>query len=139
WAKSQGMGLLAVRGKVEQEIAQLPEGERAEFLEAMGLAEPALNAVIRAAYDTIGIMQFFTAGEQEVRAWTILKGETAWDAAGAIHTDIQKHFIRAEVCAYTDYDAGDGMAGAKAAGKYRLEKKEYVMQEGDIVFFRHSG
>jgi len=139
WASANGLGMLILRGKVEQEIAQLPAEERAEFLEAMGLPEAAAQAFVRAAYNTIGIMQFFTAGEQEVRAWTILRGATAWDAAGAIHTDIQKHFIRAEVCAYADYDSCGGMAGAKAAGKYRLEKKEYVVQEGDILYFRHSG
>lgn len=139
WATAQGLGTLILRGKVEQEIAQLPIEERAEFLEAMGLAEAAANAFVQAAFSTIGIQQFFTAGEQEVRAWTILKGDTAWAAAGAIHTDIQKHFIRAEVCAYNDYATYGDMAGVKAAGKYRLEKKEYVVQEGDIIYFRHSG
>lgn len=139
WAKEHGLGFLILRGKVEQEIAALPEEERGEFLEMVGLTEPAAASFVRAAFETIGIQQFFTAGEQEVRAWTIRRGESAWDAAGAIHTDIQKHFIRAEVCAYTDYDAGGGMQGAKAAGKYRLEKKEYLVQEGDIIYFRHSG
>ncbi|MEC9363437.1 MAG: DUF933 domain-containing protein, partial [Pseudomonadota bacterium] len=100
--------------------------------------EPGLNRVIRGAYSLLGLQTYFTAGEQEVRAWTVKVGATAPQAAGVIHTDFEKGFIRAEVIAYADYIAGQGEAGAKEAGKWRLEGKEYVVQDGDVMHFRFN-
>src|SRR6184192_2469054 len=120
------------------EIAQLEEAERSEFLADLGLKEPGLNRVIRAAYRLLGLQTFFTAGPKEVRAWTVRVGASAPQAAGVIHTDFERGFIRAEVIAFPDYLAGKGEAGAREAGKLRLEGKEYVVQEGDVMHFRFN-
>jgi GTP-binding protein YchF len=137
-AAGEGAPVVPVCAAIEAEIAQLDEGERAEFLAELGLAEPGLNRVIRAAYRLLGLETFFTAGPKEVRAWTVRVGATAPQAAGAIHTDFERGFIRAEVIAFADYLAGNGEAGAREAGKLRLEGKEYVVQEGDVMYFRFN-
>jgi ribosome-binding ATPase YchF (GTP1/OBG family) len=123
---------------VEAEIGQLDEADRAVFLADLGLDEPGLNRVIRAAYRLLGLLTFFTAGPKEVRAWTVHRGATAPQAAGEIHTDFERGFIRAETVAYDDYIACGGEAGAREAGKLRLEGKEYVVKEGDVMHFRFN-
>jgi ribosome-binding ATPase YchF (GTP1/OBG family) len=123
---------------IEAEIAQLDEADRAEFLAELKLDEPGLNRVIRGGYSLLGLQTYFTAGEKEVRAWTVHAGATAPQAAGVIHTDFEKGFIRAEVIAYDDYIAYKGEAGAKEAGKLRLEGKEYIVKEGDVMHFRFN-
>jgi GTP-binding protein YchF len=137
-AAAEGAVVVPVCAAIEAEIAQLDEGERDEFLAELGLREPGLNRVIRAAYRLLGLETFFTAGPKEVRAWTVRIGSTAPQAAGAIHTDFERGFIRAEVIAFADYVAGKGEAGAREAGKLRLEGKEYVVQEGDVMHFRFN-
>ena len=120
---------------IEAEISQLEDADRAEFLKDLGLEEPGLNRVIRAGYALLGLQTYFTAGEKEVRAWTVRKGATAPQAAGVIHTDFERGFIRAEVIAYDDYIALNGEQGAKDAGKMRSEGKEYVVKDGDVMNF----
>ena len=137
-AKSQGAQCIAVCAAIEAEIAELDAGEAAEFLNEMGLEEPGLNRVIHAGYQLLSLQTFFTAGPQEVRAWTIRVGDTAPRAAGKIHTDFEKGFIRAEVVAFEDFVAHQGEQGAKDAGKWRLEGKDYLMHEGDVVHFRFN-
>src|SRR5215472_6580512 len=137
-AVAEGAVVVPVCAAIEAEIAQLDEAERAEFLAELGLQEPGLNRVIRAAYRLLGLETFFTAGPKEVRAWTVRVGATAPQAAGAIHTDFERGFIRAEVIAFQDYIAGQGEAGAREAGKLRLEGKEYIVQEGDVIYFRFN-
>jgi ribosome-binding ATPase len=137
-AAAEGTLVVPVCAAIEAEIAQLDEAERAEFLSELGLSEPGLNRVIRAAYRLLGLETFFTAGPKEVRAWTVRAGATAPQAAGVIHTDFERGFIRAEVIAFVDYIAGDGEAGAREAGKMRLEGKEYIVQEGDVMHFRFN-
>ena len=137
-AAAEGALVVPVCAAIEAEIAQLDEHERAEFLAELGLAEPGLNRVIRAAYRLLGLETFFTAGPKEVRAWTVRVGSTAPQAAGVIHTDFERGFIRAEVIAFADYIAGKGEAGARDAGKLRLEGKEYLVQEGDVMHFRFN-
>jgi ribosome-binding ATPase len=137
-ARAEGAVTVAVCAAIEAEIAQLPEAERAEFLAELGLEEPGLNRVIRAAYRLLGLETFFTAGPKEVRAWTVRRGATAPQAAGVIHTDFERGFIRAEVIAFDDYLAGQGESGARDAGKLRLEGKEYVVREGDVMHFRFN-
>jgi len=137
-AAAEGALVVPVCAAIEAEIAQLDEHERAEFLAELGLAEPGLNRVIRAAYRLLGLETFFTAGPKEVRAWTARVGSTAPQAAGVIHTDFERGFIRAEVIAFADYIAGNGEAGARDAGKLRLEGKEYLVQEGDVMYFRFN-
>jgi len=137
-AKSEGSEVVAVCAAIEAEIAQLDEADRADFLKELGLSEPGLNRVIRAAYRLLGLQTYFTAGPKEVRAWTVRTGATAPQAAGVIHTDFERGFIRAEVIAYDDYVAGRGEAGARDAGKLRLEGKEYVVREGDVMHFRFN-
>ena len=137
-AKAEGASVVAVCAAIEAEIVQLEDEERQEFLADMGLEEPGLNRVIRAGYGLLGLQTFFTAGEKEVRAWTVREGATAPNGAGRIHTDFEKGFIRAEVISYNDYVEQKGEAGAKEAGKWRLEGKEYIMQEGDVVHFRFN-
>ncbi len=124
--------------QIEAEIAQLDEDEKAEFLEAIGMEEPGLNRVIRAGYSLLGLQTYFTAGVKEVRAWTVQVGATAPQAAGVIHTDFEKGFIRAEVIAYDDFVGFKGEAGAKEAGKWRLEGKTYIVQDGDVMHFRFN-
>ena len=137
-AAAEGTVVVPVCAAIEAEIAQLEEAERAEFLAELGIAEPGLNRVIRAAYRLLGLETFFTAGPKEVRAWTVRRGVTAPQAAAAIHTDFERGFIRAEVIAFADYIAGRGEAGARDAGKLRLEGKEYVVEEGDVMYFRFN-
>jgi ribosome-binding ATPase len=131
--------VVAVCGRLEAELAEMEEAEAAELLASYGLKEPGLNRLIRATYDLMGLIQFFTAGEPEVRAWTIRKGSTAQKAAGAIHSDIEKGFIRAEVVKWSDLLAAGSIAAAKEKAQVRLEGKEYIVQEGDVILFRHSG
>ncbi|MCB1309541.1 MAG: redox-regulated ATPase YchF [Leptospiraceae bacterium] len=129
---------LRICGKIEEEVAVLGPEEQLEYLQSLGLAEPGLNRVIRESYALLNLMTFFTAGEQEVRAWTITKGSTAPEAAGTIHTDMERGFIRAEVTAYDDFIQAGSMQAARDAGKMRLEGKEYIMQDGDIAHFRFN-
>lgn len=137
-AAGEGAVVVPVCAAIEAEIAQLDESDRAEFLAELGLKEPGLNRVIRGAYTLLGLLTYFTAGQKEVRAWTVRKGSTAPQAAGVIHTDFEHGFIRAEVIAFADYVAGKGEAGAKEAGRLRLEGKEYVVHEGDVMHFRFN-
>ena len=137
-AESEGAEVVPVCAAIEAEIALLDDEDKAEFLSDLGLDEPGLNRVIRGGYRLLGLETFFTAGPKEVRAWTTRIGATAPQAAGEIHTDFEKGFIRAEVIAYDDYVAGNGEQGAKEAGKLRLEGKEYVVQEADVMHFRFN-
>ncbi|MDX1351790.1 MAG: redox-regulated ATPase YchF [Thiomicrorhabdus sp.] len=137
-AQEQNAIVVAICASLEEEIAQLDEEDKADFLEEMGQDEPGLNRVIRAGYELLGLQTYFTAGVKEVRAWTVKKGATAPQAAGVIHTDFEKGFIRAEVTAYQDFIDNNGDAGAKAAGKQRLEGKEYIVQDGDVMHFRFN-
>jgi hypothetical protein len=137
-ARAEGTAAVPVCAAIEAEISQLEEADRAEFLSSLGLEEPGLNRVIRAAYKLLGLQTYFTAGPKEVRAWTIRAGSTAPQAAGVIHTDFEHGFIRAEVIAFADYIAGKGEAGARDAGKMRLEGKEYIVREGDVMHFRFN-
>ncbi len=137
-AKSKSIQVVPVCAKIEAELAQLNKEEQQEYLAELGLNEPGLNRVIRAGYELLGLQTFFTAGPKEARAWTVRSGSTAPQAAGKIHTDFEKGFIRAEVVAYQDYVEASGEAGAKDQGKWRLEGKDYVMREGDVVHFRFN-
>jgi GTP-binding protein YchF len=137
-AAEEGAEVVAVCAAIEAEIAQLEEADKADFLNELGLAEPGLDRVIRAGYRLLHLETFFTAGPKEARAWTTKVGATAPEAAGEIHTDFQRGFIRAEVIGYDDFVACDGEQGAKAAGKMRLEGKEYVVQDGDVIHFRFN-
>ena len=137
-AEEQNAKVVAICASLEEEIAQLDDEDKADFLEEMGQEEPGLNRVIRAGYEILGLQTYFTAGVKEVRAWTVKKGATAPQAAGVIHTDFEKGFIRAEVTAYQDFIDNNGDAGAKAAGKQRLEGKEYIVQDGDVMHFRFN-
>ena len=130
--------VVVICNKLEAEIAELDDDETLEFLEEMGMDEPGLNRVIRAGYNLLGLHTYFTAGVKEVRAWTIPLGATAPQATGKIHTDFEKGFIRAEVVAYDDFIEGNGEQGAKDAGKWRLEGKDYVVNDGDVVHFRFN-
>jgi ribosome-binding ATPase len=130
--------VVPVCAAIEAEISQLPEEERAEFLRDLGLAEPGLNRVIRGAYELLGLITYFTAGPKEVRAWTVRRGSTAPQAAGVIHTDFERGFIRAEVIAFADYIQYRGESGAREAGRLRLEGKEYLVQEADVMHFRFN-
>jgi len=129
---------VVISAKIESEIAMLPTEERAEFLESLGLEEPGLNRMIHDAYGLLGLQTYFTVGPKEARAWTIPVGATAPQAAGVIHTDFEKGFIRAETIAYPDFVALKGEAGAREAGKMRLEGKEYVVKDGDVMHFRFN-
>jgi GTP-binding protein YchF len=137
-AKAEGAVVVPVCAAIEAEISQLEEADRADFLKELKLDEPGLNRVIRGAYALLGLQTYFTAGVKEVRAWTVRAGSTAPQAAGVIHTDFEHGFIRAEVTAYEDFIAYKGEAGAKEAGKLRLEGKEYVVREGDVMHFRFN-
>ena len=137
-AERQGAELVLISAALEAELAQLPETERAEFLTSLGLQEPGLNRVIRSAYRLLGLKTFYTAGPKECRAWTVPSGATAPQAAGAIHSDFERGFIRAEVIAYDAFIARRGEAGAREAGELRLEGKTYVVQEGDVIHFRFN-
>jgi ribosome-binding ATPase len=137
-AKRDGADHVVISAQIESEIALLDPAERAEFLETLGLTEPGLNKLIREAYHLLGLQTYFTVGPKEARAWTIPKGATAPQAAGVIHTDFEKGFIRAETIAYDDYVRLKGEAGAREAGKLRQEGKEYVVQDGDVMNFRFN-
>ncbi len=135
-AEEEGAVVVPVCAALESEIAELQDEEKGEFLASMGLTEPGLDRVIHAGYRLLGLQTYFTAGEKEVRAWTIPRGYTAPQAAGVIHTDFERGFIRAEVIAYQDFIQYQGEQGAKLAGKLRLEGKEYIVQDGDVMHFR---
>ena len=137
-AATEGATVIPVCAAIEAEIAQLEEGEKKEFLDSLGLTEPGLNRIIRAGYKLLGLQTYFTAGPKELRAWTSAVGDTAPQAAGKIHTDFEHGFIRAEVIAYEDYVKYKGEPGAKDAGKWRLEGKEYIVQDGDVMLFRFN-
>ena len=138
YATSQAAPVVAICAAIESEIAELADEDKNVFLEDMGMTEPGLNRLIQAAYTLLGLQTYFTAGEKEVRAWTVAVGATAPQAAGVIHTDFERGFIRAEVIGYTDYVACKGEAGAKEKGKMRLEGKEYVVRDGDVMHFRFN-
>ncbi|MEM6708958.1 MAG: redox-regulated ATPase YchF [Pseudomonadota bacterium] len=138
YAAAEGAEVVAICNKIEAEVSELEDDERADFLEALGIEEPGLNRVIRAGYRLLGLQSYFTAGEKEARAWTVPVGAKAPQAAGVIHTDFEKGFIRAEVVGYDDFIAHKGEQGAKDAGKWRLEGKDYEMQDGDVVHFRFN-
>ncbi len=135
YAAAEGAPVVAVCAAIEAEIADLDEADKAEFLAAMGLEEPGLNRLIRAAYDLLGLQTFFTAGVKEVRAWTIHKGDTAPQAAGVIHSDFERGFIRAQTISFEDFITCKGEQGAKEAGKMRSEGKDYVVKDGDVMNF----
>jgi GTP-binding protein YchF len=137
-ARTDGAKTVVISAKIESEIAMLDAAERADFLEALGLEEPGLNRLIHEAYKLLGLQTYFTAGPKEARAWTISVGATAPQAAGVIHTDFEKGFIRAETIAYDDYVRLNGETGAREAGKMRSEGKEYVVQDGDVMHFRFN-
>lgn len=137
-AEVEGAELVVVCNKLEAEIAELNAEEKMEFLQDIGMTEPGLDRVIRAGYTLLGLQTYFTAGEKEVRAWTVKKGATAPKAAAVIHTDFEKGFIRAEVIGYDDFIACKGEQGAKDAGKWRLEGKEYIVKDGDVIHFRFN-
>ena len=137
-AEEDGAVVVAVCAAIEADISLLDDEDKKEFLEDLGLEEPGLNRVIHSGYSLLELQTFFTIGPKEARAWTVKKGSTAPQGAGKIHTDFEKGFIRAEIVGYEDYIAGKGEAGAKEAGKWRLEGKEYVMAEGDVVHFRFN-
>jgi GTP-binding protein YchF len=137
-AKADKAKAVIISAKIESEIALLDPAERAEFLETLGLSEPGLNRLIREAYALLGLQTYFTAGPKEARAWTISIGATAPEAAGVIHTDFEKGFIRAETIAYDDYVRLGGEAGAREAGKMRSEGKDYVVRDGDVMHFRFN-
>jgi GTP-binding protein YchF len=137
-AKAEGAGCVVICAKLEAELAALEPAERAEYLGELGLKEPGLNALIREGYRVLHLITFFTAGPKEARAWTVTSGSKAPKAAGAIHTDFEKGFIRAETIAYEDYVGLGGEQAAKAAGKMRLEGKEYLVRDGDVMLFRFA-
>ncbi|MCU7828089.1 MAG: redox-regulated ATPase YchF [Candidatus Thiodiazotropha sp. (ex Myrtea sp. 'scaly one' KF741663)] len=137
-AAEEGAEVVPVCAAIEAEIVELEEDERAEFLTDMGLEEPGLNRVVRAGYKLLGLETYFTAGEKEVRAWTIPQSATAPEAAGVIHTDFERGFIRAEIVSYEDFVACKGEQGAREAGKLRSEGKEYIVRDGDVIHFRFN-
>jgi hypothetical protein len=137
-AKEEGAVAVVISAKIESEIAVLPPAERAEFLAAVGLKETGLDRLVRAGYALLHLVTYFTVGPKETRAWTITQGTKAPQAAGTIHTDFEKGFIRAETIAYDDYVACGGETGAKEAGKMRLEGKDYVVADGDVMHFRFA-
>ena len=137
-AAKEGASVVSVCAAIEAELLELDEQEQRAFLEELGLDEPGLHRVIRAGYRLLGLHTYFTAGVKEVRAWTVAIGATAPQAAGVIHTDFEKGFIRAEVTSYEDFIACKGEQGAKEAGKLRLEGKDYVVRDGDVMHFRFN-
>ena len=137
-AKAEGAGCVVISAKIESEVAGLPDEDRSAFLSELGLEEPGLNKLIGEGYRLLGLITYFTVGPKEARAWTIEAGTKAPKAAAVIHTDFEKGFIRAETIAYDDYVSLDGEAGARDAGKMRLEGKEYVVKDGDVLHFRFA-
>jgi GTP-binding protein YchF len=138
YAHAEGNEVVVICAKLEEEIAQLPEEERKDFLKELGFEESGLQRLIRASFSMLGLITYLTTGEIETRAWTITKGMNAPEAAGKIHTDIQKGFIRAEVVSYEDMVAYDGRVGAREAGKARSEGRDYIVQDGDVILFMHN-
>lgn len=138
FAAKENAPTVRICGRIEEEVSVLDEAEAREYLSGLGLEEPGLNKMIRTSYSLLDLITFFTAGEEEVRAWTVHRGSTAPEAAAEIHSDIQRGFIRAEVTAYADFLAAGSMGAARDAGKMRLEGKEYIVQDGDIVYFRFN-
>jgi hypothetical protein len=138
FAAAEGAQVVAICNQIEAEISELDDADKLDFLADIGMTEPGLDRVIRAGYELLGLQTYFTAGVKEVRAWTVKQNATAPQAAGVIHTDFEKGFIRAEVVAYDDFISGNGEQGAKEAGKWRLEGKEYCVQDGDVVHFRFN-
>jgi len=138
FANSENAEVIVISARAEEEIAELEEEDKADFLEALGIEESGLDQLIRAAYDLLGLATYFTAGEQEVRAWTFRKGIKAPQAAGIIHTDFEKGFIRAETVSFEDLNQYGTMHAAKEAGRVRLEGKEYIVQDGDVMLFRFN-
>ncbi|WP_375206052.1 redox-regulated ATPase YchF [Hyphococcus sp.] len=137
-AAKEGAATVVISAKIESELAQLSDEEQAEYLDTIGLSEPGLNRLISTGYDLLGLQTYFTAGPKEARAWTVRRGATAPQAAGVIHTDFEKGFIRAETISFDDYVSLNGEQGAKEAGKMRLEGKEYVVKDGDVMHFRFN-
>ncbi len=137
-AEAESAVVVVICNKLESEIAELEDDERLEFLSDMGMGEPGLDRVIRAGYQLLNLQTYFTAGVKEVRAWTVKVGATAPQAAAVIHTDFQKGFIRAEIVGYEDFIANNGEQGAKEAGRWRLEGKDYIVQDGDVIHFRFN-
>jgi len=138
YAAKEGAPVVPITASIEAQIADMSDEDKKLFLEDMGMDEPGLNRVIRAAYQLLGLHTYFTAGPKEVRAWTIPAGATAPQAAGAIHTDFERGFIRAEVASYDDFVACGGEQGAKESGKLRLEGKDYTVRDGDVIHFRFN-
>ena len=137
-AREEGSEVVVISNKIESELASLTDDEKADFLEDMNLSEPGLNRLIRSGYKLLGLQQYFTAGPKEVRAWTIKKGLNAPQAAGKIHSDFEKGFIRAEVVSFDDFVSAGGESKAKEAGKWRLEGKDYIVSDGDVIHFRFN-
>ncbi len=137
-AREEGSEVVAISNKIESELASLADEEKVEFLEDMNLSEPGLNRLIRSGYKLLGLQQYFTAGPKEVRAWTITRGLNAPQAAGKIHSDFEKGFIRAEVVSFDDFVSAGGEHKAKEAGKWRLEGKDYIVSDGDVIHFRFN-
>ena len=137
-ADSEGAEIVVICNKLEAEIAELADGEKLEFLEDMGMEEPGLDRVIRAAYRLLGLQTFFTTGPKEARAWTVRRNATASGAAGVIHTDFERGFIRAEVVSFDDFVMHNGESGAREAGKWRLEGRDYPVRDGDVIYFRFN-
>jgi GTP-binding protein YchF len=137
-ADAEGAVVVSVCAAIESDIAELDEADKADFMEELGLTEPGLNRVIRGGYSLLTLQTYFTAGVKEVRAWTYPQGSTAPQAAGKIHTDFEKGFIRAEIIGFNDYIANNGEQGSKDAGKWRLEGKEYIVKDGDVIHFRFN-
>jgi ribosome-binding ATPase YchF (GTP1/OBG family) len=137
-AEAEGAIVVPICAKIEAEIALLEPEDRELFLADLGMEEPGLDRVIREAYRLLGLITYFTAGKKETRAWTVRKGSTAPQAAGVIHTDFEKGFIRAEVMAYSDWEALGSEQAVKDSGKYRIEGKEYIVKDGDIMYFRFN-
>jgi GTP-binding protein YchF len=138
YARTHNAATVVISAEIESQLAQLPDGEQQEFLESLGLSEPGLNRLIREAYELLGLQTFFTAGPKEARAWTIHKGDRAPQAAGVIHTDFERGFIRAQTIAFDDYVALGGEVPAKEAGKARDEGKDYVVKDGDVMLFKFN-
>ena len=137
-ARKQGAKSVVISARIEEEIAQMAAEDRPDFLGSLGLEEPGLNRLIRAGYDLLGLLTFFTVGPKEARAWTVTKGSKAPQAAGVIHTDFEQGFIRAETIAFDDYVTHKGEAGARDAGRLRLEGKDYLVADGDVMHFRFN-
>jgi ribosome-binding ATPase YchF (GTP1/OBG family) len=137
-AEKEKASVVPISAAIESQIADMPEEDKKIFLDDLGMKEPGLNRVIRAAYQILGLQTYFTAGPKEVRAWTVRAGATAPQAAGVIHTDFERGFIRVEVIGYDDFVANRGEQGAKDAGKMRVEGKDYIVRDGDVMHFRFN-